>query len=970
MPHRTSWTEWPLLVANLGDSRDKKNLLKPVLDRRVLDDMESDAGWHGSPVVDLSYTTDRARSGTRSLRVSTLLRNPDYIDAARQPNGTFTGQAVLFEGTPFSAVASKRLAQPEDWTTFNRISLWCYVHPTDHGAVAVSVAFLSDGASAGPHDPIAVHYFSDLEAGAWNHLVWEFPEIRRDAVSELVIFQPTFGVTGADPRITYDFDSIELQRVDAEVPTGWDVAAGTIAYSHFGYQPAARKVAVTAPGASGTFEVISDTGEIAATFPTTSVTTPWGSWTELDFSQFTRPGSWRLRYDGAESAEFPLSEDCHLPLVAATLNAYYGLRCGWAVPGVHGVCHHDVFSEHEGDRRHVAGGWHDAANLTQGPGRTHLSIYALCELADSLADRGASDLADRAREEAWWGADWSLRTRWAAGLRCLYNDVSYYTDGDVGTEDDVLQEGRGGVGYDEFQNILGVLAMSRAARTLASHDPETAERLKMAATEDFAVTYADIAPPSDDEPVGINESSWRDRVGYFCLAAVELFRITQDDRYRDAAIELGRWVVELQERTFVEGIAVAGYFYEDAARTRIVHEYHDGFEDSGLLAMAALRDTFPDHEDWIEWHAGLSIYADHFCQVGSGASAPFGMIPAAVWRAADIDAPLPPDPVVSIIAMRPSPLFPTPPTADIVRDQMVAMFEDGLDLGADHRLRRFPLWSDHVRHGATTVHLGKVIGLAQAAIARGSRDDMALASRQLEWVIGANPFSRSLVYGVGHDWWQNFSAEVPNLVGGLSLGFNSYEGDSPAWGNNAVFPYKEQWVYSSSRLAMLLARVGKSARVVGEAPRGAEFVLRQTGESWTVDPGELDQVLPAGDYEVRFGEARRDLSLVDGTELVVNVDPSNWISVDIEVDDGDPTHPQVAVRAFGEGSHSIAIRGFNVEGELATLDLTFTSSGASERLIPLTVVDPSAPWVLVAIPDGSLAELREIGTGLRPLTPR
>ena len=964
MSQHARWTEWPLLVADPGSSLDRKNLLKPILDRRLVDDMESDAGWHASPVVDLGYTTDRARSGTRSLRFSTLLRNPDYIREARQPNGTFTGQAVLFEGTPFSAVASKQFDAPQDWSGFNRISLWCYVHPTDHGAIAVSVAFLSDGASAGPKDPIAVHYFSDLEAGAWNHLVWEFPEIRRDAVSEFTIFQPTFGVTGSDPRITYDFDEIEVQRVDAEVPNGWGVAPGTIAYSHFGYLPAAQKVAVAAPGASATFELISEHGEVVQTLPATPVHNERGSWTELDFSGFARPGIWRLRFEGVETADFPISDDCHLPLAAATLNAYYGLRCGWAVPGVHDVCHRDVFSEHEGDRRHVAGGWHDAANLTQGPGRTHLSIYALCDLADSLAVRGATDLAERALEEVCWGIDWTLRTRWGAGLRCLYNDVSYYTDGDVGTDDDVLQEGRGGVGYNEFQNILGVLAMARAARTVAEHDPETAQRLTLAALEDFAVTSAVIAPPSDDEPVGINESSWRDRIGYFCLAAVELFRLTHDARYRDRAVELGRWVVALQERTFVDGIPVTGYFYEDAARTRIVHEYHDGFEDSGLLALAALCDAFADHEDWIDWHAGLAIYADHFCRIGSGASAPFAMIPAAVWRDADIDAPLPPDPVVSIIAMRPSPLFPTPPTAEVVREQMVTMFEDGVNLGAGHRLRRFPLWSDHVRHGATTVHLGKVIGLAQAAIARGRRDDMSLASRQLEWVIGANPFSRSLVYGVGHDWWQNFSAEVPNLVGGLSLGFNSYEGDSPAWGNNAVFPYKEQWVYSSSRLAMVLARVGTPARVRGLAPEGAQFVLRETDESWSVEPGEFDLTLPAGDYDVRFGAATRRVSLVEGAEVVARFDPSRWIELDLRTESSAST-ARVSIRSSGEGSHAIALRSHNLVGVPEVLDLRLTIGAPQERVLEFEVQDGGAPWILVAIPNGSLSDMSEAGS--RPL---
>ncbi|GAA1974507.1 glycoside hydrolase family 9 protein [Microbacterium pumilum] len=958
-----SWTERPLLHADMTASLDRKSLEKPVLKRQPIDDMETDSDWRPSPVIELGYTTDRSVSGTRSLRMSTLLRNPDYIRASREPNGTFSGQAVLFEGTPFSAVIAKHFDVPQDWSEYNRLSLWVYVHPTDHTTIAFALGFLSEGSAAGPEDPIAIHYFSDLEAGAWNHLAWEIPEIRRDAVTEITVFQPTFGVTGSDPRITYDLDALQVELVDAEVPEGWSVPEGTISYSHFGYTRGAQKLATAPAGEAAEFEVLSRDGQVVAALPAAVIANERGSWMQLDFSTFTGEGEWRLRYDGVETEVFPIADDAHLPLVEATLNAFYGLRCGWPVPGVHGVCHTDVFSEHEGDRRSVAGGWHDAANLTQGPGRTHLSIYALSDLADSLYARGAAALADRAREEVCWGIAWSLGTRFGAGLRALYNDASYYTDGIVGTDDDVVQEGRGGVRYDEFQNILGVLAMARAARTIGDHDAETAERLIVAAGEDFAITYDGLVPPGTAEPVAINASSWRDRVGYLCLAAVELYRATGDLQYRDAAIRLGRWVLDLQETRFVADVPITGFFYEDAARTRIVHEYHDGFEDSGLLALAALREEFVDSDDWIEWHTGLALYADYFCQLGSEASAPFGMIPAAVWRAADLDAPLPPDPVVDFIhLLPPTPLFPTPPMPDLVREQMQRMFEDGVDLGGEHRLRRFPLWCDHVRHGATTVHLGKTIGLAQAAIARGSSADMNLASRQLEWVVGANPFSRSLVYGVGHDWWQNFSAELPNLVGGLSLGFNSYTGDTPAWGNNAVFPYKEQWVYSSSRMAMVLARVGTPARVRGDAAAGATFTRLVTGEVWVVAPGSFDLMIPAGEYDVLFGGARTSLAVVDGAHLEIRLDESQWLTLELLVETSSTADIRVIVGVSGEGSHSIALRRHNLD-DMATevLDVELARGAIQRFELDLQVTDAAAPWMLVAVPDRDVSASREVG---------
>src|SRR5579863_2563577 len=251
------WPVRPLLRADLAAALDTKVRAKPVLAERVLDDMESAAGWEASPAVTLGYTTERARSGTRSLRFSTLLRNEAYIQAARAPNGSFTGSGVLFEGQPFAAFARLNFAAAQDWSAFNRISLWCYVHPTENPINTLSIQFICDGASAGPLDPVSVHYIGDLKPGEWNHLTWEMPEHRRDRVVSFMIFQTLSGVsfTHANPRITYDFDALTLGRVDAEQAQGWQIAPGKIAYSHVGYRPEAAKIAI-APDGPDRFELL------------------------------------------------------------------------------------------------------------------------------------------------------------------------------------------------------------------------------------------------------------------------------------------------------------------------------------------------------------------------------------------------------------------------------------------------------------------------------------------------------------------------------------------------------------------------------------------------------------------------------------------------------------------------------------------------------------------------------------------
>jgi len=960
-----------LLKADISRLLDHRNLSKLVHDRIVVDDMEHDGGWFASDVVTLNYTTDRFRDGSRSMRFRTELRNEKYIQAARAKNGSFTGSGVLFAGMPFSAFISKRFSPAQDWSRFNRISLWCYVHPTDNLVNTLSVQFLCEGAAAGPLDPVSLHYFGDLKPGAWNYLVWEIPEHKRDRISQIVIFQPLSGVSvaGAQSEIIYDFDQLAVERVDAERVTGWTVTPGKIAYSHIGYQPSAEKLAL-APLGSDSFSLLNaTTGAMVATLPAKALHNRRGDYHVLDFSSFAKPGTYRLRHGETTSAPFAIDEAAWRPMIEATLNAYYGLRCGFAVDGVHDACHLDVYVEHKGERRVIGGGWHDAANLTQSPYRTHLSIYALMELHDALIRQGEKALAERALEEARWGLEWSLRCRFGPGLRVLYGEYSYWTDSRPGTMDDVVQEEeRAGVGKDPFQNTLSALVAARAARMFMSRDSKLAKLLTKVAREDFASVAAAITAPTEAPPLEINVPSWRDQVGYLTLCAAELHQATGDVQYIAQATRFARWLTQTQERRFVHDIPVAGYFYEDAGRTRIVHEYHNSFEDSGLLAFAKLCEQFPNHDDWISWYSGLVIYADHFCAAGSSAAGPFKVIPAAVWRRSDIDAPLPPDKTGERLAKSgPTPVFPTAPTPELIHAQMTRMFEDGADLGHDYRLRVFPLWFDHIRHGATTVHMSKTIGLGIAAKAMGRADLSDLTARQLQWTVGANPLSRSLIYGLGHDFWQNFTAAMPNLVGGMSLGFNSYEADAPAWGNNAAFPYKEMWVYSSCRMALNLARVGAPAKVMGHATIGARFRNLRTGAVNELKPGPYNIFLPAGEYEVRYGRAVRNLVLAHAEERLVDLNPVTTISMSLDVAQKYGSTVELRLHLSGAGAHTLRARVFN--GVLTGLPERIQLDSHDPKIIvlKLDVVDVEGMWLVAIVPDTKLHDRAEISGSLRNL---
>jgi hypothetical protein len=561
-----------------------------------------------------------------------------------------------------------------------------------------------------------------------------------------------------------------------------------------------------------------------------------------------------------------------------------------------------------------------------------------------------------------WGLDWSLRMRFAPGMRTLYGDYSFWTDGIPGTMDDVVQsEPRTLVGRDNFQNTLAALATARGARSIQRRDAALSLRLLKAAVEDFDdVLEHTSAPPTAAPALSINEPSWRDQIGYLTLAAVELYRSTGEQRYAHEAARLAQWLQQTQERRFIDGSPVTGYFYEDAGRTRIVHEYHNGFEDSGLLAFAALAKALPDHPEWMDWYAGLALYAEHFCIKGTEASAPFNVIPAAVWRRADIDADHPSDATGKRLAARPTALFPTPPTDEVVHRQMTQMFEASAVLSQEQRVRVFPLWYDHVRHGASNVHLGKSIGLAAAAPVLQRPDCTDLAARQLQWMLGTNPFSRSLMYGVGQDWWQNFCVELPNFVGGLSLGFNSYRDDAPAWGNNAVFPYKEMWVFSSCKVAHELALIGAPAHIEGTAPTGATFENLRTGRRTNLPPGRFSLSLVGGHYAIHHDKQTRRVALADGTRRTIELDTSAAPLLELRAVDTTGARRELVLTLKGSGRHRLAARMFNAELAGLPASVEIGAEGQQRLRLTLQMKDPTSPWLLMVVPNERLADRAEL----------
>jgi hypothetical protein len=134
----------------------------------------------------------------------------------------------------------------------------------------------------------------------------------------------------------------------------------------------------------------------------------------------------------------------------------------------------------------------------------------------------------------------------------------------------------------------------------------------------------------------------------------------------------------------------------------------------------------------------------------------------------------------------------------------------GIPLGAGHYLRLFPVWMDYRGHFGTI--LPQALALAKASGLRGDAAAAPLVRRQMEWLIGRNPFAQSTMWGEGHDFAPLYSVMSGDLVGGFPVGIQTRaDRDVPYWPVQNTWTYKEIWVHPVIQWIWLMEEVALPA---------------------------------------------------------------------------------------------------------------------------------------------------------------
>jgi hypothetical protein len=771
------------LPLDYSKSFETFGLTKKALQSDMLCDMEDMSRWSHRGIGGMEQTDRRSVSGKHSLRLTAP------VTASELPAwglGLGTSMASFEVGGA-------------NWEKYNRIML--HIYPDCEGArsIYLNLYVENDGEIKVPDKYGREGYHEiNLVNHKWNQCFVEMPELPRDKVTKLIFAIEIFGKEETMGEFfQYDIDAVELQTIEnPEVVSGWQPAGGRIIHSTTGYRTESEKSAIIkVDGHKGKFRLIDyTTNQVAYEGDISQDKTAIGAFETAVFTDFRQEGRYFLRAGNVDSQPFYINRDVWDDSAWRVLNFMFCERCGFPVHGKHASCHTDLNGEHNGHAFTVNGGWHDAGDMAQQTLQTGEIAYSFFEMANRAKEKNNTDLYLRLQEEALWGLDFILKTRFGDGYRMQSWGTNLWTDGFIGTIDDAgrrqVRVHNGG-----FENFSFAAIEAYASLSIdPAKDPRLKEHLVKVAKEDF-----DFALKRFEE-LGYNEryrsghaymASQSQYMATVSWAASLIYKLTKDDYYAQKAAQYIRYTLDCQRtEPLKDKDKTRGFFYRDLDRKSIVHYNHQSRDQIFMQALTALCETQPGHADYKRWESSIRIYGEYLKTIMQYIR-PYGMMPSGVYHIDEVK-----DSANFYIVHT----WMQEDATDDYREQL----ENGIKLDKEHYLRFFPVWFSFKGNAAVHLATGKAAALCGKFL--NDKELLDIAEQQLFWIVGKNPFGQSLIYGEGSNYAQQYCALPGEMVGEIPVGMQSrFNEDSPYWPQFNTATYKEVWGSSAGKWMSLIS---------------------------------------------------------------------------------------------------------------------------------------------------------------------
>lgn len=489
-----------------------------------------------------------------------------------------------------------------------------------------------------------------------------------------------------------------------------------------------------------------------------------------DFSDLKEGGIYVIQCGNLVSRQFVVHRKLYDYPLHVLYNYFPAQRCGDSDTGYNTPCHErDAKRIDTGEHVDVAGGWHQSCDCRKWIIGTPYGLIGLSRLAllnRPRWDRGQID------EELRWGNGYFLKMIRADGglMDHVVTPLGWQAERNLYANDAPLP------GF-----FLTIIGEAMAAEYYRLRDPDYEKTCLLAAERLMAYANRPDAPKTPYNPPVVPQ--YHDFLrGFFsqhypgssfvagdCLySACLLHQATGNEEMLELACREAERLVEMQLGGDVANDPAAACFREAPGKSEIAScTYFSIFGALGLCELAKVAKQHPHRRRWLD---AVERIAEQYCVMSQ--RNPFGLIPS-YWYATD------------------------PGRARKAGSAFYRYFYDQYGL----------------RIGLNLEILSRAIFLLRAYDHFHHRRYWNTACRQIDWVLGCNPFDMSTVEGLGYNqpmrlMSEEFYPPTPQIPGAVMTGILGDESDEPVPAGGILHEYD---IPPTSILMWLLAELQQRA---------------------------------------------------------------------------------------------------------------------------------------------------------------
>lgn len=549
-----------------------------------------------------------------------------------------------------------------------------------------------------------------------------------------------------------------------------------------GYLPSSTKTCAWKGTKSKNFDVVElASGRVVYSGTLVPKAGDFGTYSSADFSEVVKEGHYYLRADTVRSFPFVVASAVYQPEMHKVVSYLSKQRCGASITGYLSPCHvDDGIRLDNGLHQDVTGGWHDASDLRKWVSATIYGVIGLAKAYYTAAPQYQQSMLDEMR----WGNQYFLKMQepqgyvmdFIGGDLKKHSDNNRWTDNQIGSQGTDIKLVRPNAGVSQQPMLVSREHDDRIIQTQptemsAQYNFVAAEamlsRIFLKRDPAYAKRCLDAAKRCLNWCRQSGSDTTADVLGAALQAVIEMHRSTGQPSFYSLAVDLAGKLKSLQAKEPDAGIA--GFFYASPSHTEPYKNIWNGCQ--AFIGLCDLALLFPKDKDIQSWRSMIESYAAGYLFTLAQKNN-FGIVPWGLYA--------------------------------------------NTDPGGNRKVGRYwyryfmqPELEWWVGINANIASAG--VGLLKAAVVLRDNKLKATAQKQLDWILGFNPFNSSTMMGTGFNQpvlfgGSSFLPSVPALPGALMNGLGGSHEDMPTIGSGD-WQVSEYWTPMAAYTLWLMAEL-------------------------------------------------------------------------------------------------------------------------------------------------------------------